>query len=262
MKTDGFLSEESEKNRAYNLFKHDELFSFIKELNRFTMDLVSRNKIDWSDNRLLIIDTLFLRGLENFQSIVLLLERGIMSPAKVIARAMLENLFTLAALQKKPELIDSYNDQYSDGRKKALKAALQFKNEALQKRVKKEKIESRYIELKNELAGKELNILKPKQWAVYAELEDFYNLYYVTYSNHIHSNPSALDDHVDRSEDGIDLAFGPSDKDLYDIVTCISNTLEVATYYWGLAHGEDLSEPLGHFKDKYSKIENKKNGNK
>lgn len=255
MDTDGFFSEESEKFKAYYLSKYDELFSFVKEFNRFIIGLLGQEKIDWDDKRLLIIHTLFLRVVENYQSIVLLLERGVMSPAKVLARAMLENLFTLVALQKKPELINNYNDQYLDGRKRTLKAALQFKGAELRKLAKKNKIESMYVEIKKELSGKELNILKPKQWAVCADLEDFYNLYYVIYSNYTHSNLSALDDHFDLTEDSMDLAFGPSDKDLCDIASCSNSTLELAVHYWGIAHGKDLSKQLSYFKNKYLKMD-------
>ena len=83
-----------------------------------------------------------------------MLERGMMSQSKVLARAMLETVFILVALQKKPDLLQCYSDQHEDGTKRALKAAMQFKNKNLRASSKKHNLEKHYIEKKNFLKGK------------------------------------------------------------------------------------------------------------
>jgi len=77
-----------------------------------------------------------------------MLDRGMMPQAKVLTRAMLEMVFTLVALQKKPELVQNYYDQHEEGTKRILKAALQFKNEQLKAHAKEHEIEKRYIAIK------------------------------------------------------------------------------------------------------------------
>lgn len=220
IETDGFLSEESENGKKQIIGKYADAFNISKNINRFCMGFLNKVHIDWKDTYRLIINTLILRVVENFQAIYLMLERGMLTPSKVLTRANLETLFIIAALDKKPELIQSYIDQHHEGHKRSLKAALQFKNDSLKESIKKINIERLYVEKKKELKDKELNALRPKQWAREAGLEDFYNLYYTMYSNAIHSNLSALEDHVDDKPHQIDLSFGPSDKELYELLQC------------------------------------------
>ncbi|MCP4552975.1 MAG: hypothetical protein GY834_13250 [Bacteroidetes bacterium] len=254
---DGFLSEESEKGRLNFNQNYQDIFDFSKELNQFCMKFMREQKIDWENKQQLIIKTLHIRILENFQAVFLILERGMMPQAKILTRAMLETVFILVALQKKPELVQNYLDQHEEGSKRTLKAFLQFKNEQLRAQVKENKIEENYIAKKNKLKEKELNPLTPKQWAVKAELEDFYSLYYTIYSNAIHSNLSALNDHMDESEKEPNLSFGPSDEFLYDVLKCGFSILFNATSHTALAHGIDIAKQLDNYAKKLKQFDKK-----
>jgi hypothetical protein len=161
----------------------------------------------------------------------------------------------LTALQRKPELLQSYLDQHEEGRKKALKSACQFKGKLLIADAKKHGIENLYIEQKNALAGKQLHVLTPIGWAVEADMEDFYKLHYVAYSNATHSNLSSLDDHWDGDENNINLAFGPSDRGLYDCLQCCIVVAANATSLTATANGVDISVDLDAFKERLAKIE-------
>lgn len=254
---DGFLSEESEIGRKNYHNNYKDIFDLTKEINRFSMAFLQTLKINWENTHKLIIHTLCLRIIEHFQGTILMLERGMMSQSKVLARAMLEIVFILVALQKKPDLFQCYLDQHEDGTKRALKAAMQFKDKNLRASSKKHNLERHYIEKKNFLKDKELNPLAPKQWAIEADLEDFYNLYYVLYSNSIHSNLSALDDHVDESEDEINLAFGPSDNFFYEVYQCCFYVLVNAINSTAISYDQDISKQLGTFIQKIKLLDKK-----
>lgn len=254
---DGFLSEESEDGRKNYREKYKDIFDLTKEINRFSMSFLQKLKIDWKNNHKLIIHTLCLRIIENFQGIILMLERGMMSQASVLTRAMLETVFILVALQKKSDLLQCYFDQHEDGRKKALKAALQFKNKGLRASVKKNNLEKCYVAQVNSLKGKELNPLSPKQWAKAADLEDFYNLYYVLHSNSTHSNLSALDDHVDESKDEINLAFGPSEKFIYEVFQCCVYILVNAIHSTAISYDQNISTHLDYYVGKIKELDAK-----
>lgn len=254
---DGFLSDESEEGKKHFYHKYIDVFEFVKEINRFSMELMQNLKVDLNDNHKLITITLHLRINENFQGTILMLERGMMPQAKVLTRAMLETVFTLVALQKKPELLQNYFDQHEEGKKRNLKAALQFQDEHLRASAKKHKLEQHYIDQKKSLKGKVINPLSPKQWAIEAGLEDFYNLYYTLYSNPTHSNLSALNDHVDESEAEINLAFGPSDKYFYEVFQCCVYILINAMNSSALSQGQDISKQLDPFVEKLKKLDKK-----
>ena len=104
--TDGFLSEECEEGRKNFLTKYYDVFDFAKEINKFSMELLRNQKIDWDNPHKLFIQTLQIRIIEHFQGVILMLERGMIPQIKVQIRAMLESLFILVALQKKPELVE------------------------------------------------------------------------------------------------------------------------------------------------------------
>ena len=255
--TEGFLSEEVESDKRQIIEKYIDAFNFARDLNQFCMTFLKKLKIDWKDNYRLIVNTLILRVIEISQAIYLMTERGMLIPAKVLTRANLEILFILTALQKHPNLLQCYLDQHEEGHKRSLKAALQFKNESLKASVKQINIEKLYIEKKKELKNKELNILKPKQWAIEAELEDFYNLYYIIYSNATHSSLSSLDDHVDNLPQQVNLAFGPLDKELYEIMQCDFYVLINALIATSLVNNFNISKEVDVFKNQIRALDRK-----
>jgi len=109
----------------------------------------------------------------------------------------------------------------------------------------------------NALKGKELNPLAPKAWAIEADLEDFYNLYYVLYSNSIHSNLSALDDHIDKSKDEINLAFGPSDNYFYEVFQCCVYILVNAINSTAISYDQDILTQLDYYVSKIKELDEK-----
>lgn len=247
----GFLSEEIAKYEEAFLGKYSNLFKFANKLNEFSMVLMVSQKVDWDDPHKFILKTLHIRLIENYQATVMLLQKGMVSQAKVLVRGMLETVFILVALQKNPDLLQSYYDQFEDGRRRALKASCQFKGEELKKAAKEHGLEKHYVEHKNSLKDKELSVLKPKQWAMAAELEDFYNLWYTLYSNSAHSNLPALDDHIDKTEQEINLSFGPSDNYLCEVFQCCAYIMLNANNSMAVAYKQDKQSELDEI---YSKI--------
>jgi len=257
IETDGFLSDEAGSAKIEIIKKYDDFFAYARELNCYSMGFMAGLKIDWKDNYKLIINALFIRVLETFQGGFLLSEFGMMPESKILVRSMLEMVFNIVALQKKPELLEYYFNQHKVSHFRALKATLEFKSKPLKDAVKKHKLEKLYLEKKMERKGEEFTTLTPKQWAIEAELTDLYNVYYTDFSDSIHSNPSALDDHIDNKPDEINLAFGPSDKGLYDVLKCGCYVLINAANSTALAHGKDISKDLDDFVNKFSFFDQK-----
>lgn len=257
IKIDGFISDESLNGRDYFHQKYKDVFDYAKEINKFNMDLMQNEEIDWKDKHKLITKILYLRIIEHFQGTILMLERGMISQAKVLTRAMLETTFIHIALQKKPNLLQCYFDQHEDGTKRNLKAFLKFQNEKLRASAKKENFEKHYVDKYKTLKGNELNPLSPKQWAIEAGLEDFYNLYYGVFSNSTHSNLLALEDNIDNSEAEINLAFGPSENNLYDVFQCCVYILINAMNSAALIHGQDRSKILDSLLEKIRQLDEK-----
>lgn len=254
---DGFLAEETTEGKKIIIEAYADFFAFARDLNKYCMKILRARKVDWEDRRKLIIEALFIRSVELFQSVFLMLEMGLMPSAKVLARAILEIVFTLVAIQKKPELLEFYFNQHEKSHFYNLKSMISSKSKHLRKAVKEHGLEKKYIEMKKEMKLKEIEVLGPKEWAKAAELEDLYVVYYNIYSDSIHCNPSALDDHVDNEPESVDLSFGPSDTDLFDVLKCCIYCILNSANSSALAHGENIEKELDRYANKISFFDQK-----
>ncbi len=210
METDGFLSDEAEQARAIFRKEFSAWFEIAEKLNRRAISTLAQAPLKDIDQAQQVVCLLTIRVLEAYESIVLLMERGLLSSAKFIVRPMLEALFTLAAIDKDSSLAVVYLDGQRAADLNSLKSSCAWKNKDLMNKFKEHKLESKYIKLKGELKNKPVTQLMPVEWAKKSDYEDFYHLYYVEYCSSIHSNPRALNEHMDIDGDDVALAFGPT----------------------------------------------------
>lgn len=210
IETDGFLSDEAMAGSAIYRERFAGWFEFAENLNRLAVKSLGMAHLKDIDPAKHVIYLLTIRILEQYESIVILVERGILSSAKLIVRPMLEALFTLAALAKDSSFVTEYlgSQRYVD--LNALRSSCRWRNKDLMKRFKEHNLESRYIELKDELKNMPVELLKPIHWAKLSDYEDFYHVYYVEYCSSTHSSPSILNEHMDSDGDDVEIAFGPA----------------------------------------------------
>jgi len=257
VETDGFISQEADEGKKYIVNTYKDIFKLAKELNQFSMRFLGKQVIDYKSHYKVIIHTLLIREIEIFQAVYLLLERGMMAASKNLTRSMLEILFTVVALQKKPELLQCYLDQNEKNHFKALRAALCFKGKDLVASLSSHNIKAILEKKEAEINEKALKTLSIKRWAIEAELEDFYNLYYVTYSTATHSSLASLDDHVDEESSGvISLALGPSNKDFYEVFKCCLSSLINLMNSVGKVYNVNLSDDLDKFANILNRLDN------
>lgn len=248
IETDGFISIEADEGRRHILDAYHDLFELLKGVNRFSMRFLATTVVDGESQYKMVLHTLLIRLLEIFQGTYLMLERGMTVPAEHLTRGMLEILFITVALEKKPELLQAYLDQHEKNHTQMLRAALEFKGEALSATVNQHNIKQLLDQKIEDQKGKKLKLLKIKEWAKEAELDDFYNLYYVLYSTSTHSSLSSLDDHLDVEANGdVNVAFGPTDKDLYEVAKCGISVLVSAMHSICKVLRHDFSPDLDQF---------------
>jgi hypothetical protein len=110
-----------------------------------------------------------------------------------------------------------------------------------------------YIEQKKSLKGDKINALKVEEWAIKAELEDFYYVWYTLYSDSVHSNLSALDEHIVKTANKIALAFGQTDAELCEIFKCCAYIMLNANSSMAACYNQDKKQ---EFDGIYGKIKN------
>jgi Family of unknown function (DUF5677) len=219
IETDGFLSDDAVEGRAIFRERFSEMFALAEDLNRVAVAKLGEVKLSNIDESRWVLYLLLIRIIESYEAIVILMERGMLTPAKLIIRPLLEALFTLAALEKDKELIAKYFDAEKEAHFLLLRSSTQWRNEDLKKIFKKSKLEAKFIQKKEERKVSPPAFLSPLEWAKEASYEDFYHYYYAQYSSFTHSNLSALEDHMERDgEEKVEASFGPTVTGFNDLL--------------------------------------------
>jgi hypothetical protein len=138
---DGFLSNEAEDGRNLVINSYREAFVLSKDLNRQAMSLFREYNLCMNNEIKIAIAALMTRIVETYQGVILMLERGMTSQARMLVRSQLEALFQMAAMVKNPDLYDSYAAKHYRSTISALKSAKRWKQESLQGRLSKERID-------------------------------------------------------------------------------------------------------------------------
>jgi len=241
---DGFLSNEADEDRNLILNSYREAFVLAKDLNRQSMSLFREYSLCMNNEVKIAIAALMTRIVETYQGVIIMLERGMTSQARMLVRSQLEALFQMAAMVKNPNLYDSYAAKHYRSTISALKAAKRWKQESLKGRLSKERIDELILEHETKLKEIKANSLKIYKWAEKAGLSDFYNVFYVENSSAIHSDMWALDDHVSDDEHGLQVNFGPNDFDLYHILRTSISVMVSAIESFSVAQGIKIAETI------------------
>jgi hypothetical protein len=87
---------------------HSDFFDLAADMNKLSQKVLFDLKANSRNPHEIIMESLFIRCLNTFQGLVLLAERGMMAQSRILARALMEALFRLCALSKKPEPFDVF----------------------------------------------------------------------------------------------------------------------------------------------------------
>lgn len=101
----GFLGTEGERIQQQILKKYSELFGHLRDLNDICHEYLSGLRIDCEAETEVFTIAYFIRGLKTFQSLILLLERGMLDDVRVLGRTLLHTHFRLAALANDPAVL-------------------------------------------------------------------------------------------------------------------------------------------------------------
>lgn len=213
---DGFLSEEAEEGHMKIIEAYKVVFTLGRETNQEAMNLLRAIHLDWNDKGRIIASALFIRIVETYQAILLLLQMGMVAQARMLVRTGLDALFSMAAIARDPDLTKSYVAQHYDSVIKALKAAKRWKQETLRGQLSTEKIDELIAQNEAELKSTKCDKLKVWQWAEKAGLEDYYSVLYVENSSAVHSDMWALNDQLTGVPgEEFQIHLGPTDVGLY-----------------------------------------------
>lgn len=189
-KEEGFLSTEMVDASQQCHRQYAEWFTLCESINKFSLALTSKVAYHPNNRQECLAAALFLRTISVFEGTVILIERCMLSEAKILLRTLMETLFALRAITLHAELADEfYRNQYITkliALRKFGKAGLNlayFPGRDLTEHDLPERIK----ELDG-LIGEKRTTMTTKHLAEKAGLHDFYATAYTVLSWTVHSN--------------------------------------------------------------------------
>lgn len=163
IETTGFLSYETREGIGIIRHRFGDIFNLAERLNRYCIAKIGVSKVPEKNQSAFVIYLLAIRIVETFEGIIILYERGMAAPGKMLIRPILESLFTLAAIQKDPSLVDIFYNNQEKAHIAMLKATTRWTSTELRKVAKERGFERLYLEKKGKLKSDPIETLKPYQ---------------------------------------------------------------------------------------------------
>ena len=221
---DGFLSSTMDgfRGSVREVPTYKCWFDFAEDLNRLGWAMLDGHETTTSDNQRLLISVLFIRAHQSFQAAILLIERGMLSDARVVLRSATEGAIALNALANDPafdmQLIEAHwHTQRRTGRIVLSNATYREQHSADEIAQIEKTVAD--IDTKEKAAG---HSFREVVWANVAAKHclDLYDLIYRSLSHDgTHTNVAAVHRFLkfDASGGPTALRFGPTTHDLVDV---------------------------------------------
>jgi len=215
----GFLGKEVEQWIPRIRNAHKGLFVLADEVNEYCQKAMYKFEAHNKDKQEVLVSTLYIRTLNNYQASILLAERGMMPQSRVIVRAMVEALFSLCAIAKSEKYADDFILEDQKNRLKYLNKFRQLHG-GLPPDANKEEVELLEKQLKEEIRAGEIKEKSTEQWSKDAGMHDWYLTAYSVLSATVHSKVKDLERYLalnDKNEI-VEFRWGPDDHDVEEIL--------------------------------------------
>ncbi len=196
---DGFLTDrrctlELNIGRAHGRF-----FTRARQINRDCHELLFAAPIHNRDLQEILSATLFTRALEHYQATLILLSTGLVAPAKVTLRALLECVLTTRAVAADPDALRAFINDDLLQRRKLIRRAQQHDHPNLQEL--RQALSSDVIEgLEQQIEDLGAKSLKTEELSKLADMHDWYTTNYALLSKATHSNVRQLEAYLSLDE--------------------------------------------------------------
>lgn len=211
----GFLGTEINKWIPKIREAHSEFFQLADEFNIFCQKSMYKFDVHSRDKQEVLVSTLFIRTLNNYQAAILLAERGLMPQSRSLTRTMIDALFTLCAISKNEKYADEFIQEDHRSRLRFLNKYRELHG-GLPPEVDKEEIESLEKEIQEEIQNNEIKKKTFEQWSKDAGMHDWYLTAYSVLSESVHTKVKDLERYLVLNENNEikEFRWGPDDHDI------------------------------------------------
>jgi len=187
------------------------LFAQAEQINRDCHKLLFSVTPHNEDGREVLVTVTFIRALEHYQAAVLLLECGLIAPARVAIRATLEAVFTARAIAAGDEALRAFITADLFQRRKLIHKAQQYDHPKLAE-LRAAASQALVDQIAAEIQATEAKSLSVERLAELAGMHDWYTTVYAMLSMATHTAVRELECYllVDASDKIKSLEYAPS----------------------------------------------------
>jgi len=215
----GFLSGQISQWIKKHRHENKLWFELCENLNQFShsimFDMVIHNEYPPE----IIVSSLYVRAMSNFQGIIIMAERGMINEAKALLRCLLECMFTIVAIDKDKNVVYQLvlNDLFQ--RRDYLKAYKRNRGKGILKSGKvpsMKEIDKLLKKINNEIKRSSVKKITIRNLAEKAGLITTYDSAYKLLSGTIHVNARDLEQYLEINESGEikKILWGPDVKEI------------------------------------------------
>jgi hypothetical protein len=250
----GFLGHEIEDYKAHIQKTFGEHLDYYTRLNVFLNKLKFALRPKQDDVRRITIVTLFVKGLETFQSIYILSSHGLTIDAEVLNRALFEAVGTILYCSASDENCKRYHAQDLHNKLKLINIVRQDPKRYLFGKPSEE-LDKVALQWKQMLA--ELGNPKPitiegmiRQTAV----RDLYDPFYRLASRSVHTSPHSLQKYILEKHGKVRVVWGPRDEGIEVQLVAAVEFMLIACECLSEVFGVPKQEETGAFNQEKARI--------
>jgi len=253
----GFLGKDIEKFKNEISIKYKEVFEFFEEFNHFLQGMKFDLKVKDFDAWRITIVALFIKSLETFQSIYILVKHCLSIDAENLTRVLFEEMVKIGYCSKGKDEFKRYISTHLHDIIKIINAAQNNPDEFPEELFKEKPLNERKEEIETMLTAegnpKEISIASMAREIGIIKL---YNSYYRSVCGPVHSAPKSLEKYVITGKNGEieKFTWGPRTEGIImHLFTAIEFMLLICKFLSGL-FGVPVERDISDFNVRKDKL--------
>lgn len=205
IETDGYLSNQITYLIKKNWNQNSNWFNLCIEINKFLHTTMYKMTVHNKSIFELMIASLYIRSMSNFQGVIIMAERGMVNEAKTLLRCLMECEFAVVAIDKDKTIVDRFilDDQIQQlGKLKALKRNIENGVPLPKGAHSIDEIKTLIRDVESEIKKSNIKKFTIRDLAEIAGLIKNYDSAYKVLSGTIHVNVRDLEQYLELNEKG------------------------------------------------------------
>jgi hypothetical protein len=254
---EGYLSKQItqwiEKHRSEN----SAWFELCEDINRFSHTTMFTMTIHSKHLPEIIVASLYIRAMSNFQGIILMAERGMINEARALLRCLIECEFAIVAIDKDKAVVQQFVLEDQLQRRDYLRAYKRNKKSGIphpEDAPSLKEIDDLLQGIESQIKKNHIRRLSKRDLAQKANLVTIYDSAYKVLSGTIHVNVRNLEEYLELNEAGEikKLLWGPDVKEIDFILFTAAETmlfvLTAVSHIFSLSYDDIWKDLLNKYK--------------